>query len=636
MTLLLPLGLLGLLSLAVLLLIYILRPNYQQKLVSSTFVWKLSLKYRKNRLPISKLRNILILILQILLLVSIAMMMAQPAVPTVSGTTRNEKVAILDASASMMVATRQQTRFARAVSQIQELATSTIAEEDGVFSLIVADADAHFLVTQVTHDNADEATRILSSLTVANTCSYGSADIDGAAELAEDILAINSEAEVLLYTGTNYIGNDTFKVMSVAGEDDWNVAVTDAVPVLEDTNTYHFEAEVGYYGEKIAPRAMNITCMISGVNGTDRNLTFTKPDQFSPNQSKTITFTYEDFAGGEPIYSYKSVMISLAENDTFQNDNTFFVYGGEKPELRIQYSTSGTTNFYNGAIMRVREQYKNIWNIDYNMVAPADAAATGYDLYIFEGTMPEEMPTDGVVLLSNPDNAPYGSEITLGNYQSTDEPMSLAPGQASPLTQYMNATRIEVTRYREVQSTSGFTTLFEYAGVPVMIAKNTPEAKVVVLGIDLNYSNFSLTIDFPIFISNLFSYYFPPTLSSNAFEVGDTITLNARGENLEVSQPDGREPITDFSTLPATLVATAPGTYTVTQTFMGDADTESEMFYVHVPAIESNITRTAEGLPELIAETTVEESNLDLTMWFALAALVFLAAEWLLHSREGL
>ena len=63
MTLLLPLGLLGLISLAVLLLIYLLRPNYQQKLVSSTFVWKLSLKYKKNRMPISRLRNILILIL---------------------------------------------------------------------------------------------------------------------------------------------------------------------------------------------------------------------------------------------------------------------------------------------------------------------------------------------------------------------------------------------------------------------------------------------------------------------------------------------------------------------------------------------------------------------------------------------
>ena len=51
MNLLLPWGLLGLLSVAVLLLIYILRPNYQHKLVSSTFIWKLSLKYKKN-LPV--------------------------------------------------------------------------------------------------------------------------------------------------------------------------------------------------------------------------------------------------------------------------------------------------------------------------------------------------------------------------------------------------------------------------------------------------------------------------------------------------------------------------------------------------------------------------------------------------------
>lgn len=67
MTLLLPLGLLGLVSLLILLLIYILRPNYQQKLVSSTFIWKLSLKYKKNRIPISKLRNILLIICQLLL-----------------------------------------------------------------------------------------------------------------------------------------------------------------------------------------------------------------------------------------------------------------------------------------------------------------------------------------------------------------------------------------------------------------------------------------------------------------------------------------------------------------------------------------------------------------------------------------
>ena len=78
MTLLTPLGLLGLLGIVALIIIYIIRPNYQQKFVSTTFVWKLSLKYRKRKIPISKLRNILIIICQILILTGCAFILAQP------------------------------------------------------------------------------------------------------------------------------------------------------------------------------------------------------------------------------------------------------------------------------------------------------------------------------------------------------------------------------------------------------------------------------------------------------------------------------------------------------------------------------------------------------------------------------
>ena len=62
MSLLVPLGLLGLLGIAALILIYILKPNYQQKIISSTYVWKLSLRYRKKKIPVSRLRNIILLI----------------------------------------------------------------------------------------------------------------------------------------------------------------------------------------------------------------------------------------------------------------------------------------------------------------------------------------------------------------------------------------------------------------------------------------------------------------------------------------------------------------------------------------------------------------------------------------------
>ena len=65
MTLLVPLGLLGLLGVVALIIIYIIRPNYQQKFISSTYIWKLSLKYRKKRIPTSKLRNILLILCQV-------------------------------------------------------------------------------------------------------------------------------------------------------------------------------------------------------------------------------------------------------------------------------------------------------------------------------------------------------------------------------------------------------------------------------------------------------------------------------------------------------------------------------------------------------------------------------------------
>ena len=96
----LPLGLLGLIALIALLLIYILKPKYQDKKVSGTYVWKLSLRYQKRKVPISWLKSSLLLIVQILIIILIAFMMSQPYVVLASKT--GEKIIVLSASASMM------------------------------------------------------------------------------------------------------------------------------------------------------------------------------------------------------------------------------------------------------------------------------------------------------------------------------------------------------------------------------------------------------------------------------------------------------------------------------------------------------------------------------------------------------
>ena len=196
----------------------------------------------------------------------------------------------------------------------------------------------------------------------------------------------------------------------------------------------------------------------------------------------------------------------------------------------------------------------------------------------------------------------------------------------------MDPTRIKVAQYSTIENTGGYDELFYYNGVPVLLAKNQPDAKIVILAINLNKSTFSVVVDFSIMMFNIFDYYLPATLTGHSFEVGETVSLNARGESLSVSGPEGSE---TFDQLPATIVAAQPGDYTVTQTNMAGA-TIVEQFFVHIPNDESYITRRADRLPTLYSETTEVEGNEDLTMWFAIAALVLLCAEWILHSRENL
>ncbi len=640
MSLLAPLGLLGLVGLIVLILIYIIKPNYQQKLISSTYIWKLSLKYKKKQVPISRLRNILIFLCQFLALAALGLLLAQPVIPYTTDAPKNEKVVIIDASASMLVASDGETRFERAVAQVKELAMTTLSREDGTLSVIMADAEAYPLFSRMTAENLEEVNRKLDSLTAETLrCGYSSADIDGAAVLAEEVLRQNSETEVVLYTATEYIDKKDFTVVNVSGKDDWNVAILGCTPNLGETNTYSFMVDVGCYN---AAKSVTVTCEVFGANKkTDTNgnqtagvtLTANKTEYFNELDSeKTLTFTADDFdGGGEPILSFEYMYIHVDEADSFVKDNTFNVYGGEPRTLRVQYASSSHNNFFSGILRTLRENKKGTFRIDIKEVGPSQAKTEGFDLYIFEHRMPDILPKDGVVLLVDPDKAPDGSGLQFGSSQSVKSDSTLASGTAHPLTKNMDPNRITVAKYREVLSCEGYDELMYYNGTPVLLARNEATSKVVVLALDLNQSSLAVVMDFPILIYNLFDWYFPATLTGNAFEVGSEVILQARGTNLTLDGPGGKH---EFDVLPVKVTADLPGDYTVTQYNM-KGEPEVEQYFVHIPSKESNIAKRVDELPVLRVETTQVETNMDLILWIAAFALLLLFVEWWLHAREN-
>ena len=101
MSILYPLGLIALASIIILIIIYLIKPNYQNKFISSTFIWKLSLKYKRKKLPTSKLRNILLILCQVLILALASLIITYPIIKYQTVEEQNETIIILDSSASM-------------------------------------------------------------------------------------------------------------------------------------------------------------------------------------------------------------------------------------------------------------------------------------------------------------------------------------------------------------------------------------------------------------------------------------------------------------------------------------------------------------------------------------------------------
>ena len=154
--------------------------------------------------------------------------------------------------------------------------------------------------------------------------------------------------------------------------------------------------------------------------------------------------------------------------------------------------------------------------------------------------------------------------------------------------------------------------------------------KIAVLSFSLHYSSLPIQPQFPLLINNLMQYFMPATFVGNSFGVNEEVTLNCRGEMLEMS---GNEKMT-FEEFPTTHRFTLPGTYMFTQTTdFGKGVTES--LYVRIPARESNVNYLEESIADPYREQSEETFYEDLLFYFALATVVLLFAEWFLHSREG-
>lgn len=627
-----PIGLLGLIGIAILVLIYILKPNYQQKVVSSTYVWKLSLKYRRKKIPINRLRNILLFISQVLIIVACALILAQPVIRSEDTSIFNEKIVVLESSGNMQAASGEETRFERAVSQIRALTTDTLTAESGAITVIVADKAPYFLVQREKGLQGREAVyAALDTLIAPDTRAndFGTADIDAAMALAENVLAENNESEVILYTATNYLYSGKVRVENVAQDGEWNAAVLNAsAEVNIDTGYFDFTVEVACFG-----RNTDLMVYLDVIDANDvvgQTVNLHSPVRCEDN--KTSTFTFNTADDSNFIFSYQRLRFYVEEKDALEEDNEFWIYGGVRPKVKVQYASSAPNTYFNGFLMTLRDRWTELWDIDFKEVPRNQSPATeGYDVYIFEHRMPDVMPTDGIVILSDPDRVPDGLDMELGAMENGQ--FSLVVGEPHAITQNVKVDRIKLTQYRRVIQYNGFTPLMYCGGDPALLVKDEEDSKVVVLPYSVNYANDTIELyAFPLLMLNIFKYYLPATFDSFVYEVDDLITFTPRGVDLTVKDKDGVE--IQPENAEGQYSVQKPGSYSVTQKLLSQAELP-ENFFVKLSAYESNTVREAETftMPYIVDDPGKNDYDLLIYLASALVALLFL--EWWLQMREN-
>ncbi len=606
-----PLGLLGLIGVLLLILIYVLKPKFQERAISSTFVWKLSLKYKKQKMPFQWLKSSLLVILQFAILLFLTLALTSPlfALDTQSG----EKIVILDASANMLAESRGGTRFERAVQEIGALADKTTPEDR--FTVILAGKEASFVARRL--DSAKFIKQLLSEL----SGSYEDADMEAAISLTEGVLAENPYAEVILFTGNSYSESGTITVRNMA-EDEWNVAILDFSAQLKD-GYYEFTADVASFNQDI-----NIAISIL-IDGMLRDVTVV-----AGNDNGIVSVTWD----GLYVLNYTEATVVVDYEDDFPYDNSFSIYGYENELFKVQL-VSENPRFLQAALLTLGN-----FKIDIP-VAPDDASPIpilyeGYDLYIFDAIEPDQLPIDGSVWLFNPQALPTGVQMILGPTLTGDFTLSsgsdLGTSEQAILMD-LNPSDITLSAYTFISAHDGFEEIMVIDSDPIVLAKDIDGQKLIVFAFSLHHSNLPIIPDYIILMHHLSKYSVQNMVSDYLFYPGDLINIRKKASALRMTIESGGEE-TIYDTFPVSIVAHAPGAYEVTQT-LASGEQATVNFFVRLAENQSNFDHDYGVLSNPVTPNTsgtvdANQDTLDLIYIVMGILIVLMLIEWGIHYNE--
>lgn len=592
-----PSGLWLLLGIPVLIVIYLIRSHHEDRPVSSTFIWKLSSRFMKKRLPLQKLRRALVFVLQLLMIVFLSLMVAKPAMVTGKST---QYIAIIDSSASMQIKDDDGvSRFDRALEQVREL--SSCVDQGHSLSVVLAGDKASYLL-----QNSQSANSIRLALNRA-VCGYGSCDIDSALDL---ILPLQQKGptKLFFYTDQEHTGSRNIRIHNL-NENEWNISL--------DALSFAYTEEGESYPVGLLTSHNRDADLYVGLR-VDGNI-HSAYSVHCPADTQ-IEVAFSSLTDDE----FEVMELFIDQNDGLAADNSLSICKGYQRMYKVLVVSSSPL-YLNTALGAIGNCAVTAINgID-------DSYLSGYDLYIFDGIYPQKYPTDGSILQFGTEFLPRG--VTTMGYH--DVPTSLTKGQMGHAL-YADLTLYDTTvrRYTALSGGGKWEPVL-YCGKSIVCMTKVEDSgqRFTVLGFDLHDSNLPMQTDYVVLMRNILEHSVFDLLDKTDFAMGEDVSINIlpAATGLYVQQPDGTAVELSVQGAASAFVPEAPGVHTaVLKTETGG---EYANFFVHIPqgevqSLPGESVNAGEGIPG------TQDALTQLWPYIAAVLLLLLLAEWGVYHYE--
>ncbi|MDQ0337452.1 hypothetical protein J2S00_000222 [Caldalkalibacillus uzonensis] len=627
----------------IILLLYLLKRKYENVEVSSTLLWERVLQHQQASRPWQKLKQNILLFLQLFVAMLLILALLKPAIPK-GEVLAPHTIVVLDSSGSMLTREGETTRFEKATEAVQGLAEGVSAAH----TLTLIEAGREPVVHLSRAEDPDEILQKLKELKPRPGTSNYSAAFSLAKAMAEQE---PDTALIWIGDGSNSLGN--------------NSLMNDRHMFTFDPNRFQ-HIPVGKESENVALG----TFVTQEREGKIEGLIRIDHHGHQTIEGKVMLFD----AAGQQIgvfpftvegqESYTLHLPSLppsplyhavveADQDALEADNQLWSIPFRQQEIRVAL-VSPQPNYF---VIQALSLHPHI-QLDKLSAPPEDLQ--GYDIWIFDEVVPDVLP-EGHLFLINP--AEESSWLSVSEAQTLSAELNILHPDHDILN-HVHWQDVYISDARSIALNGLQQNLVQAGDLQLLSAGEINHKRVVVLGFDLTKSDLPLRPSFPILITNILTWLSPvqslPIADSYPGEQ-TVIPFVAGSENRTLTGPDGsRTTLPDHIDPVVVQIPELLGLYTVEEEKDGQRNVRH--FSVKLPDSESNIapqtlyvTQDATSLAnengELESEKregdasgegeTVEDNHepysqiryQPLVFWVVLAALLLACLEWGVYVR---